>query len=160
MLFYDTGFLEQLFKPLGLQAQAEEFGYVLESALLVGGAVGAIYLMNTEQKAKGAFLQISYGRRVRFHNEGTSDFYGTGRDHLALYFNKTQSAGSLRVPHALEVAEVGDINPMVQAGFEQNGSLLDLHLFMVNHQFDHVLQTYESPKAGLCPLAFTLSEDR
>ena len=49
MLFYNVGFLEQPFESFRLKAQAEEFGYVLEAALLIGWAMSAIHIVNREQ---------------------------------------------------------------------------------------------------------------
>ncbi len=64
MVFHDSGFLEVLFKALGFQTHAKESGHVLESALLVCGAVSAVHIMNREEQAKGASLQASHGRRI------------------------------------------------------------------------------------------------
>jgi hypothetical protein len=104
MIVYDRGFLEQPVKPLGLQAHAEEFGDILEGALFVRWAVSAIHIMNREQKAKSAFLKFSDGRGICFNDDRTRDSYGAGGNGFSLYFNKTQTAGGMRVYPAFEIA--------------------------------------------------------
>jgi len=148
MIFHHGGFFEVLLKALWFESHAEEFGHVLESALLVCGTMSAIHIMNREQKPKSASLQISYCGRVRFHNEWTSDFYGAGRNRSSLYFNKTQPAGGIRMLHALKIAEVRDINAVTQAGFQKNSSLLDFNLFLVYQNLDHDTLMPLSPWQG------------
>jgi hypothetical protein len=118
MIFYDTGFLEDLFKPLGLEAHAEEFGHVLKSALLVGGAVSAIHIMNGEQKPKSASLQASDGRSVGVDNQRPGDPNGAGGNRFSIDFNEAQPARGIRRLHAFKVAEVWDIDALAQACFE------------------------------------------
>jgi len=48
------------------------------------------------------------------------------------------------VLHAFKVAEVGDIDAVTQAGFEENRTLLNFNFFLVNHDLDH-----ETPNDGL-----------
>jgi hypothetical protein len=112
------GLFEVALKTLGLQAHAKEFGDGLESALLVCRTTGAVHIMNGEEQTKSASLQVPYCRRVCLDHHGTDDLDGAGGKRFSIYFNKTKAAGSVRVLHALEVAEVGDVNAVVKAGVE------------------------------------------
>jgi hypothetical protein len=137
MIFYDTRFLEDLFKPFRLEAHAEEFGDVLKSAFLVRLTVSAIYIMNREEQAKGASLQAPDGRGVGLDHHWSGYPNGTGGKGFSVDFNKTQSAGGIRMLHAFQITEVWDINAVAEAGFEQNSSLWDFNLFMIYQDFDH-----------------------
>jgi hypothetical protein len=146
MIFHDTGFLEELFKPLGLQPHAKKFGDVLEGAFFVGRAVSAIHIMNREEQAKRASLQVSYGRGVRFDNQRSGDSDGARRNRFSIDFNETQSARGIRVLHAFQIAEVRDIDAVTQAGLKEDRPFLNLQLFIVNNQLDHALQHHQSPR--------------
>jgi len=124
-------FLQVLFKAFGFQAHAEESGQILKRALLVYRAVRAVHIVNREQKPKSAFLQISDRWSVGLDNQRRSDLDGAGRNGFPLDFDEAQPARCVRMLHPVKVAEVGDINAVEQAGFEQNGSLLDFNLFMI-----------------------------
>jgi hypothetical protein len=139
MIVHNGGFFEVMLKALWFQTHAKEFGHVLERTLLVGRAVSAIHVMNREQKPKGASLQAPYGRGVGFDKERRGDSNGAGRNRFSVDFNETQSAGGIRMPHALKKTEVWNIYAMTQTGLEQQGSLLDFQLFIVNNQFDHLV---------------------
>jgi hypothetical protein len=87
--------------------------------------------MNGEQKPKSASLQISYCGGVGLENQRREDPDGAGRNMFSLDFNETQPARCVRMLHAFKIAEVRNINAVSQAGFEQNGSLLDFNLFVI-----------------------------
>jgi hypothetical protein len=137
MIFHHGGFFEVLLKALWFESHAEEFGHVLESALLVRGTVSAIHIMNREQKPKSASLQISYCGRVGLDNQRCENPDGAGRNRLSVDFNEAQSARGIRMLHAFKIAEVRDINAVTQAGFEQNSPLWDFHLSMIYEDLDH-----------------------
>jgi hypothetical protein len=148
MVFHHGGFFEQLLKAPWFESHAEEFGHVLESALLVRGTVSAIHIMNREQKPKSASLQISYCRRVGLDNQRCENPDGAGRNRLSVDFNEAQPARGIRMLHAFKIAEVRDINAVTQAGFEQNSALLNFNLFMVYQNLDHETLMPLSPWQG------------
>jgi len=148
MIFHHGGFFEVLLKALWFESHAEEFGHVLESALLVCGTMSAIHIMNREQKPKSASLQISYCGCVGLDNQRRENPDGAGRNGFPLDFNEAQSARGIRMLHAFKIAEVRDINAVTQAGFEQNSSLWDFNLFMVYQNLDHETLMPLSPWQG------------
>jgi hypothetical protein len=144
MVLHDPGFLEIAFKALGFQTHAEEFGHVLESALFVRRTVSAVHIMNREKKAKGAALKVSHGGSVGLDYQRPSHPDGAGGNRLSLDFDEAQPAGGVRMLHAFKITEIGDINAVAEAGFEQNSSLRDFKRFIIDHDLDH-----ETPQDGL-----------
>lgn len=137
MIFHNGGFFEILIKALWFQAHAKEFGHVLKRALLVCGTVSAIHIMDREEKPKGAPLQASDTGGVGLDDHWTSNLDGAGGNRFSIDFNETQSAGGVRMLHALKIAEVRDINAVTQAGLKQEGSLLDFNLLVIHDDLYH-----------------------
>jgi len=132
MIFHNGRLFQGLLEASWFEAHTEEFGHVLEGALLVCGTVRAIHIMNGEQKPKSASLQISYCGGAGLDNQRREDPDGAGRNRVPVDFNKAEPAGSLRVPHAFKITEVRDINAVTQAGFEQDGSRWDFYFLIIH----------------------------
>jgi hypothetical protein len=152
MIFHNGGVFEILLKALWFQTHAKESGYVLKGAFLVSVTVSAIHIMHGEEKAKGAPLQVSYGRGVGFDNQWRGNPNRAGRNRFSVDFHETESAGGIRMIHALEETEVGNINAVAEAGLKEDCAFFSLQLFVVNHQFDHSLQSGPSKYNLWAPL--------
>jgi len=137
MIFHNGGFFEILLKTLWFQTHAKESGHVLKCAFLVCGTGSAIHMMDREQKPKSAPLQASDAGRVGLDDHWTSDFDGASGNRFSIDFNEAQPARGLRMLHALKIAEVRDINVVTEAGFKQEGSLLDFKLLVIYDDLYH-----------------------
>jgi hypothetical protein len=148
VVFHDSGFFEIAFKTFRFQTHAEELGQILKCALLVRRAVSAVHIMNREEQAKGASLQVSHGGSGGLDNQRRKDPDDAGRNGFPLDFDETQPAGSIRMLHAFKITEVRNINTVAQAGFQKNSSLLNFNLFLVYQELDHETLMPLSPWPG------------
>ena len=151
MVFHDSRFLEVLFQAFWFQTHAKESGYILKGTFLVCGTVSAIHIMHGEEKAKGAPLQVSYGRGVGFDNQWRGNPNRAGRNRFSVDFHETESARGIRLFPALKETEVGNIDAVAEAGLKEDCAFFNLQLLIVNRQFDHSLQSGPS-KYNLCGL--------
>ena len=135
----DCGFFQAARKRLGFQSDLQKHGDILKGALAVGGAVFTIDIVNRQKQSQGRCLQLPDRGGVGPDRHSVADRNAAGSHRLILtfYFNETQAAASRSSFAAFQIAQIGNIVPVVQAGFQQGHSFLRFNPLSVNHNCHH-----------------------
>jgi hypothetical protein len=146
MVLDDWRFFKIRLKALGFETHMKESRHVLESAFLICRAVGAVNIVDREKKPKGADLKGPHLGCISLDNHAFSDRDRAGWDGLGhtLDLHKTQPARGMGLLLSSQMAKMGDVNSMVQAGIKQNRAVLDLHIFIVHNHSDHLRRSHLS----------------
>ena len=90
------------------------------SQLFIGLTILTVYMVNRQKKPKSGSLQLTYRRGVGFNNHVIFDENGTGGYRLSftLDFNKAHPTRHGRGINAFQVAEVWNIDLVIEAGLK------------------------------------------
>jgi hypothetical protein len=121
------------------QPHSQQSRQALELTTPVGGAPSAISAVNGEEQPQSRLLEASYGRSVRSDHHPVFYHKRTRRDRLLLAsdLHEAEPAGGMGFCHRFEIAEVWNVNPVLQTDPEEPLSCLSFDLFTVNDQPNH-----------------------
>jgi hypothetical protein len=139
MALIDPGRFKKNIQVFGFQSYLQKPGHVLQGALTIGRAIFTVHLMHRQQQLQGGFLHLPDPRCGGMDNHFPVNRYLTGANGIAGAFdvNETQTAGSWRIVHSIEVAQVRYIDIVIQAGLEQICTFGHFNILVINLQVDH-----------------------